>query len=80
MAEPEFKLEPKAPLTLTKAEAWTEVVNRANTGDVEEMLSALGDYFEVDAAGEDHPTVKQILYDLSETMHKASIDYYVSTK
>ena len=80
MAEPEPKPDPKAPVTLTKAEAWAVVVKYANEGDVEEMLSALGDYFEVDAAGEDHPTVKQILEGMSETMHKASIDYYVSTK
>jgi len=64
----------------TAKELWERVVVEANNGDVEEMLSKLGDYFAADAATTDHPTVKAILTGLSETMRHASLDYYASTK
>jgi hypothetical protein len=59
---------------------WEQVVAEANKGDIEEMLSKLGDYFAADADLADHPAVKAILTDLSETMSDASLDYYASTK
>jgi hypothetical protein len=60
--------------------AWDDVRKSVESDDPEDVLSALANYFDVDAAQQTHDTVRALLESAAEHCRTAAFEYYASWK